>query len=108
MVLILSKFNTFVFNTGNDQANSRQRNKHLGINMGNIYIKTVMHFGIQSQKVKAIEEMAELTQALCKDTNIAEEIADVQILLEQLKIVYPEWKEFENKKLQRLESIILK
>lgn len=85
---------------------AQAKNLALRHNMGNIYIKALIHFGIQNQRLKAIEEMSELTQALCKDTNIAEEIADVQILLDQLKLAYPEWKEFENKKLERLETII--
>jgi NTP pyrophosphatase (non-canonical NTP hydrolase) len=73
----------------------------------NIYDQALNHFGIDAQKIKAIEEMAELTQAICKDTNIAEEIADVQILLEQLKIVYPEWEKYKLTKLNRLKSIIV-
>jgi NTP pyrophosphatase (non-canonical NTP hydrolase) len=73
----------------------------------NIYDQALNHFGIDAQKIKAIEEMAELTQAICKDTNIAEEIADVSILLEQLKIVYPDWESYKVKKLNRLKSLIV-
>jgi len=46
------------------------------------------HYGRQAQTLKCIEEMAELTQALLKNTNIAEEIADVEIMLEQIKYLY--------------------
>jgi len=46
------------------------------------------HYGKQAQTLKCIEEKAELTQALCKNTNIAEEIADVEIMLEQIKYLY--------------------
>jgi len=64
-------------------------------------------FGEQNQKDMAIEEMAELTQALLKerrggDHNVAEEIADVTIVLDQLKLLYPEWKSWEQIKLARL------
>ena len=45
------------------------------------------HYGLEKQKLKAIEEMAELTKALLKDDreNIIEEIADVEIMISQLK-----------------------
>lgn len=45
------------------------------------------YYGKKSQTLKAIEEMAELTQGLLKNNviNIAEEIADVEIMLIQLK-----------------------
>ena len=57
----------------------------------------VNHFGEVKQQVVAIEEMAELTQALskmiidhpkkCRD-NVVEELADVEIMLGQLKIIH--------------------
>lgn len=79
-----------------------------------------------NQITKSIEEMAELTFALCKrnaergnDTesekrkaqlndNICEAIADVQIMMEQLAIMVgkgkvEEWREY---KLQRLQKLI--
>lgn len=45
------------------------------------------HYGLDHQKYKLVEEMAELTQALMKndEDSILEEMADVTILLEQLK-----------------------
>jgi len=49
--------------------------------------------------------MAELTQAIIKHSNIAEEIADVQIVLDQLKLLYPDWKSWEQVKIQRLKEI---
>lgn len=70
-------------------------------------IKKILHsaiiqYGAVSQVDQSVEEMAELIQALNKfkrkhkrkeDTvpvqiNIAEEIADVEIMLEQLKIIF--------------------
>ena len=45
------------------------------------------HYGKRPQTLKAIEEMAELTQALLKgdSVHIAEEMADVEIMMEQLR-----------------------
>lgn len=52
--------------------------------------KILEHYGLQHQKIKLIEEMGELIQAIAKspenmitDDTVAE-IADVQIVLEQL------------------------
>lgn len=70
-----------------------------------LYEKALDKFGNQNQKLKLIEEMAELTQAIIKDSNIAEEIADVQIVLDQLKLLYPDWKSWEQVKIQRLKEI---
>ena len=55
------------------------------------------HYGTLNQKLIAIEEMAELQKAIVKDIRqrneesveaAIEEIADVQVMLEQLKIIY--------------------
>lgn len=70
--------------------------------MKTIHEQALEHYGIENQESKAIEEMAELIQAICKQSNIAEEIADVQIVLNQLKLIYPDWQEFEKMKLKRL------
>ena len=52
-------------------------------------------YGKDAQIKMAIEEMSELTQALCKDFRgkanadiIAEEIADVEIMIQQLQIIF--------------------
>lgn len=75
--------------------------------MQTIHQRALSKFGEQNQKDMAIEEMAELTQALLKErrgreSNVAEEIADVQIVLDQMKLLYPEWKTWEQIKLARL------
>lgn len=69
-------------------------------------------FGIEAQRIKCIEEMAELTKELCKDAigkgdrdHIAEEIADVKIMLMQMERHYcvgAEVGRWEAKKLKRL------
>lgn len=57
----------------------------------------INHYGTLNQKLIAIEEMAELQKAIVKDIRqrneesveaAIEEIADVQVMLEQLKIIY--------------------
>ena len=52
-------------------------------------------FGAEAQILMVMEEMAELQKELCKNirgkakvANIAEEIADVQIMLEQMTLLY--------------------
>lgn len=57
--------------------------------------KAVIRFGKTAQLIMAMEEMSELIQALSKDIrgkgsrdNISEEIADIEIMLAQLKIIY--------------------
>lgn len=67
-------------------------------------------FGEKSQEGVAIEECAELIQALShkhrgRENNIAEEIADVEIMLEQLKIINDcrdEVKKIHKQKIERL------
>lgn len=61
----------------------------------NIYRDAIRAFGAPHQIQKAIEEMSELTKELCKDldkkgnlNHIAEELADVEITLAQLKLIY--------------------
>lgn len=57
--------------------------------------KAIEVYGADLQKQVAIEEMAELTKEICKDfrgkknkDNIIEEIADIEIMLTQLMIIY--------------------
>ena len=59
------------------------------------YAEAVRTYGKQSQIVLAMEEMSELTKELSKNLRgrnntaaLAEEIADVEIMLEQLKTIY--------------------
>lgn len=73
-------------------------------------------FGIEIQQIMAMEEMAELIQAISKNirgfkqqAKVAEEIADVEIMLEQLKHGYKchvEVERWKDKKLARLENRI--
>ena len=75
--------------------------------------EAINSYGNASQKVKAIEEMAELTQAISKSlldnkNNVEEEIADVEIMLTQLKIMYSlnDIENWRNYKLKRLKEMV--
>lgn len=70
------------------------------------------HYGGNMQMIVAIEEMSELIKELCKvfrgsenSAHIAEEIADVRIMLDQMEIFFDCKKQveiIESEKLQRL------
>lgn len=60
-----------------------------------IYDEAIDFFGVTSQKIMVIEEMSELTKELCKELRnrgnveqIADELADVEITLAQIKMIY--------------------
>lgn len=60
-----------------------------------IYKDAIDFFGTLSQKIMVIEEMSELTKELCKELrdrgnveDIADELADVEITLAQIKMIY--------------------
>lgn len=73
-------------------------------------------YGQSCEMVVAIEELSELTKELCKDMRgrgdveaIAEEMADVEIVLAQLKLIYKNADmvaEQRDRKLRRLEEIL--
>jgi len=51
-----------------------------------------LHFGIENQKKKLIEECSELITAICKndEDNIVEEMADAELVISEFKAFYPE------------------
>lgn len=78
-----------------------------------LYERAIRKFGERNQVVKAVEELVELAGALAKahndkDANVAEEIADVHIMLEQMKLLYPEWQDYLPKKRERLWGLVEK
>lgn len=80
-----------------------------------IYQEAVDLWGIGSQIIKMIEEMSELTAELCYELYdrgsveaIMEELADVEIMLEQLKVVFPSTEAIKKEKLERLALLIEK
>lgn len=77
-------------------------------------LKTIIsHYGKDKQIIKAIEEMTELQKELCKSVisddnnnvdNITEEMADVEVMLNQLKIIFENYQEVKkviNTKIER-------
>ena len=72
----------------------------------------IKHYGIWPQRDKAIEELSELIRALarCDDReNIAEEMADVRIMLDQLEIIFDNREGvriWELRKLRRLDKLV--
>lgn len=67
-------------------------------------------YGEESQMKMMIEEMSELTKELCKcfrgeteKRHILEEMADVQIMLDQMKMIFGDTSEMEKAKVERLE-----
>ena len=77
-----------------------------------ILTKTIKHYGPGNQIFKAIEELGELIQALAKydnPENIAEEMADVRIMLDQLEIMLDNHEAvriWELRKLRRLDKLV--
>lgn len=73
-------------------------------------------YGEKMQEDICIEEMSELTKAIIKNrrkeymetANILEEIADVQIMLDQMRLIFGDTAEQEDYKLKRLEKRIAK
>lgn len=88
--------------------------------------KAINTYGVKNQMIKTVEELSELSQALCKSLvrlnytkektsleddlksvdNIFKEMADVEIMLEQCKIMFQCDKEvnrWKQKKIERFE-----
>lgn len=91
-------------------------NKAITTQVSELYTKALTQWGLRLQVIQLIEEMSELIQALTKFLldrpnwdNISEEFADVEIMVEQvrLSIAYEDkisnWK---TKKLNRLKNIL--
>ncbi len=74
-----------------------------------IYTAAVKKYGKEHQLVLCMEEMAELTKELSKNmrgskniTNISEEMADVEIMLEQLRVIFGNRSEVDTIKAEKL------
>lgn len=75
--------------------------------------KALDTWGPAIQQVVAMEEMGELIQAIskalrCKTHNVEEEIADVEIMIMQLRIIFDNKKvdEIKQAKLKRLKELV--
>ena len=83
-----------------------------------VLLDAISTWSAKDQIMMAYEEMAELQKELCKnyrgkdnDDHIAEEIADVEIMLEQLKIIYDcetQVEYYHEKKIERLKKRLAK
>lgn len=76
-----------------------------------LYKNAILNFGKTTQQIVAMEECGELIQAIskrlrCVESNIEEEIADVEIMLEQLKLIADNKvvEEIKEQKLKRLKD----
>lgn len=76
------------------------------------YTAAVEAYGKHSQLIVAMEEMAELTKELSKNirgaqniTAISEEIADVEIMLEQLKVIFSNRAEVDRERSEKLKRL---
>lgn len=73
--------------------------------------QAIRHYGNKHQVDKAIEEMAELIQVLMKHRiefnrdNIIEEIADVEIMMQQLCLIFKCSDEVVNMRRQKIERL---
>ncbi len=88
-----------------------------GINEECVYHLALNKWGVKKQLIKLVEELSELTQAITKHlnelngSNIAEEIADVRIVTEQIVIALDlgdEIYKHKNEKLLRLYKYLTK
>lgn len=77
-----------------------------------VYRKALERFGKVQQITKAIEEMSELQKELCKVLigemdilNIIEEIADVEIMIDQLRMIFNSDRDIENVKAMKIERL---
>ncbi len=78
-----------------------------------VYKRALKTWGKEPQMLQVIEEMSELIKEILKNINrnkdnvseIIEETADVEIMLEQLKVCYNIQKEVASYKSQKIEKI---
>ena len=78
-----------------------------------IYEAAIAKYGESKQLIKAMEELSELQQSICRvfcdrgdEDNIIEEIVDVEIMLEQVKMIFDIPEEIiEEVKMQKVERL---
>lgn len=76
-----------------------------------IYKEAVLTFGHNAQINVAVEDCAELIQAIQKfkrelPHNVPEKMADVEIMIQQLKLIFPGMAECKKEKLIKLQELI--
>jgi hypothetical protein len=77
-----------------------------------VFESAIQHYGVEAQQKMVLEEMSELQKEICKlwrgrdaITHIAEETADMEIMLEQLKLmlnIEGKVNDFRQQKVERL------
>lgn len=79
---------------------------------GDLYAAAVKKYGKISQLIMCMEEMAELTKEISKSIRgadnssaISEEIADIEIMLEQLRVIYHNRSEVDTIKADKLRRL---
>lgn len=81
--------------------------------MTDVYEQAVQEWGREAQIMMAIEECSELIKELTKlyrgdtvDQNVPEEVADVEIMMEQMRVLFGDKtvETYKRRKLDRLES----
>lgn len=77
------------------------------MNLTKLLLENIKQNGKDKQVLKTIEECAELIQALAKgdNLNIAEEMADVLIMIDQLKLIFNNERLVEEFKVIKLERM---
>lgn len=98
-----------------------KRLNHVNLIRDGLYKKALNTYGIQAQIGMVFEEMSELQKELCKylrgkapveqQVRIAEEIADVEIMLDQMKIYFKNHEaveKYKKYKIKRLGQNLLK
>lgn len=92
--------------------------KHIPYNSRkSVYENAIDRYGIKPRMLMAVEEMSELTKEMCKNlrgkdnkAQLAEEIADVTIMLEQLRLIFgvnEEVNDWMDRKLLRLAQNVI-
>ena len=80
-----------------------------------LYQRVIDKYGVHHQAAKAIEELGELTVELSRGmlssfedqrqlSNLREELADVNIMCDQLQLIFGDVSDWEMHKLERLEK----
>lgn len=95
---------------GDAPAAGDEEAKEAGYFSRDIYQAAITEWGNDAQIDVAIEEMAELTTALLhhkrgREANVAEEIADVRIMIAQLEIIFKNSDEVEKIKKEKIDRL---
>lgn len=81
-----------------------------------LYENAIKKWGVSLQLIMIIEEMSELTKEIVKvlrgktdSEKLSEEMADVEIMLEQIRVMFDNSRtieKYKNKKLRRLSKLV--